>query len=130
MQRNSLLSSDHHLSTTNIKALSEQCGNKEEPQAPSLQRQLTPADSGCAPLSQFLEVAAGPSSQSRSLAAHTPSKSPHLIFTVEKDQEAVDSAANREGGPSTRLAPEKQADGLNGATIAKKKIPIRSQFYH
>lgn len=62
---------------------------------------------------------------------HTTSfKSPHLIFAVEKDQEAVDSATNREGGPSPRLAPEKQADGLNGATVAKKKIPIRSQFYH
>lgn len=47
-----------------------------------------------------------------------PSRAPHLIFAVEKDQEAVDSATNREGGPSPRLAPEKQADGLNGATIA------------
>lgn len=83
-----------------------------------------------APLSQLLEVAAGPSPQSISPAAHNLLQEPHLIFTVGKDQEAVDSATNRVGGPSLCLAPEKQADGLKGATIAKKKIPIRSQFYH
>lgn len=74
-KRNSLLSSGHHLSTTNIKAWNEQCENKDRPQAPSLQsRSLLPSVGACrawgrAPLTRLLEVAAGPASQSRSPVA-------------------------------------------------------------
>lgn len=141
-KRNSLLSSGHHLSTTNIKAWNEQCENKDRPQAPSLQsRSLLPTVGACRAWGHaerggvhhcpgFWKLLRALPLSPEALLHSASFKCPHLSCYSGGERKAVDPAATREGGPSALLPPEKKADCLNGATTAKKNIPTRPQFYH